>query len=100
MKIRFVVCVLLLLIGCEKASPHHWVHLIGKSAEPYDEQYQWVDDNSGRSDDCEITFGDPFSRSSGDWKLYVRGQGYGNYKTLSQAQQKCYEDFERHVSSW
>lgn len=86
---RLLVAIVL-LSGCGRTNPHHWVHLTGKLAYPYSEQYQWVDDVTGRSDDCTLTLD-----ATGDWSLFVRGAAYGDFKMLEQAQQKCYEDFRR-----
>lgn len=84
-----VLLVALLLVGCGPvaANPHHWVQLKGLDASPYPEQWDWVDDKTGRSDDCQITK-DLYGPA---WEVFRRGAGYGTYQTLEQAKQECYK---------
>jgi hypothetical protein len=93
---RFIfLCLLLVLVtftGCGSEA-HHWEHITGKQAEPYTEQYFWVNDKTGRTDDCHLTH-----ESNGEWSLWIHGQGYGDFNSLENAQQACYRDFERFYS--
>jgi hypothetical protein len=85
----------LLVAGCADSpkpqtivpSPtHHWLHVDKEhGAYPYDERYLWVEDKTGRTDDCEIR-----QESHFNWSIYVRGEGFGEFETLDQAKQQCY----------
>lgn len=83
---RYALAIVLLLAcsGCASAS-HHWVKITGDKAWPYDAQWQWVNDSSGRTDDCEIDH-----NLEGRYSVWVHGGGYGDFDTLEHAQQQCY----------
>lgn len=98
MKIIVLLSIAACLLSCSRTpngvtdvpqkvlSSHHWERRTGQQDNvPYDEQYDWVDDATGRRDDCQIEHD-----ISNPYILWVRGAGYGSYTTLEQAQNACY----------
>lgn len=89
---RIAICVVLAalgLAGCQnKPSPHHWEVWEQPKSAPWDKEWAWVDDASGRADDCQITF-----NNGRTYETYIRGRGYGEYENLEDAKHACYANF-------